>query len=93
MTMFFNIEWGGSADLTPDEVWPDGDAPENPTVEDVKTAMLKSGSLYCLARDWDMQLEEVEVYGTGGRVTLTDRTFIDHRDTLAKNQERSPDAR
>jgi hypothetical protein len=71
----FNVEWGGSADLSVEEVWPDGDAPKNPTSDDVVQAMLKSGSVWQLYRDWDLDIQEVEVYGPGGRRSITDRTF------------------
>lgn len=71
----FNFEWGGSADLTVDEVWPDGDAPENPTTDDVLKAMLKAGSLRRLVNEWMLDIEEVEVSGPGGRRSVTDRSF------------------
>ena len=61
--MFFHIEWGGSDDLTAAEIWPDGDAPENPTVDDVIAEMRKSGSLSRLASDWNFDLQGVEVNG------------------------------
>lgn len=31
----FTIEIGDEASLTENEIWPDGDAPENPTTDDV----------------------------------------------------------
>jgi hypothetical protein len=49
--------------LTVDEVWPDGDAPENPTVEDV-IAVMKSCARRAdeLVRDWDLGYD-IEVDG------------------------------
>lgn len=32
----FFFDFSGRITLTQDEIWPDGDAPENPTIEDVK---------------------------------------------------------
>lgn len=34
-TLGFLFEWCGEEYLTLEEIWPDGDAPEEPTVEDV----------------------------------------------------------
>lgn len=51
----FTITVEGSYTLTVDEIWPDGDAPENPTREDVAAAMKKScHSTYQLMRDWNL---------------------------------------
>lgn len=33
---YFNFDFNGHAVLSVDEIWPDGDAPENPTAEDVQ---------------------------------------------------------
>lgn len=60
---WFHIEWGGSADLSPRDIWPDGDAPENPTVDDVIAQMRKEGSLWSLARNWNLDLQGCEVNG------------------------------
>lgn len=59
----FHIEWGGSETLTTVDIWPDGDAPENPTVDDVIDKMSKSRSLRGLALDWNLDLQGVEVNG------------------------------
>lgn len=59
----FHIEWGGEVFLKIEEVWPDGDAPEKPTREDVIEVMKKSGSLYRLCQDWSLRTEGVEVDG------------------------------
>lgn len=59
----FHIEWGGEADLTIGEIWPNGDAPEDPTVEDVIAEMGKWRSARTLSRDWNLEIEGVEVNG------------------------------
>lgn len=63
MPDFWLIEWGGSDTLAKRDIWPDGDAPENPTDEDVMAAMRKSGSLWMLAQEWNLDLQGVEVNG------------------------------
>lgn len=59
----FYFEWGGSADLTVEEIWPDGNAPENPTVDDVIAEMQRCRSVRTLCRDWNLDVEGVEVNG------------------------------
>lgn len=44
----FNINVGHV--LSVDDIWPDGDAPANPTVEDVRTVFLRCNGL----RNWDL---------------------------------------
>lgn len=39
--------------LTVEEIWPDGDAPENPSAEDVIEAMKSYGSSSMVIRDWN----------------------------------------
>jgi hypothetical protein len=62
-TKTFLIEWGGEACLTVDEIWPDKNAPENPTVEDVIAVMRREGSLSRLLSNWNLDIEGVEVNG------------------------------
>lgn len=59
----FYVEWGGTADLSVDEIWPDGNAPENPTRDDVIAVMQQSGSVARLCRDWSLEVEGLEVDG------------------------------
>lgn len=59
----FHFEWGGEARLTVEEIWPDGNAPESPTVDDVLVEVRKAGSLYRLASEWNLDLQGVEVNG------------------------------
>ena len=56
--------------LSIDEVWPDGDAPDNPTVEDVIKAMRPSGGVGEMASDWNLGLwADVRVIGSDGKAT------------------------
>lgn len=48
----FYIEVSDSATLTVDEIWPDGDAPENPTVDDVIERIKASSLRHQFALDW-----------------------------------------
>lgn len=50
----FYFEVGDEASLTVDEIWPDGDAPENPTVEDV-IAEVKKTSRFRFASEWNFE--------------------------------------
>lgn len=44
-----------------DQLWPDGDAPENPTAEDVLDLIEECGGAEMIIRDWNLPLE-VSVY-------------------------------
>ena len=37
-----------------EDIWPDGDAPENPTVADVKKVLDECGSVEQVVLDWEM---------------------------------------
>lgn len=52
--MGFNISIDGDQYLSVDAIWPDGNAPENPTAEDVRDLILESGSLSRWLSDWNM---------------------------------------
>lgn len=41
-------------DLAVNEIWPDGDAPENPTAEDVAKAIRKYVNVYDFIRSWNL---------------------------------------
>lgn len=61
----FNFTVDGAYSLTVDEIWPDGDAPENPSVQDV-IAKVKSdcSSVYELIREWNLDQDlTVDVNG------------------------------
>lgn len=70
----FYLEWGGTARLSAREIWPDGDAPETPTVDDVIAAMRKDADhqsqFRWLADRWNLDIEDVEVTGAGGHRSL-----------------------
>jgi hypothetical protein len=50
----FFIEVGDEAHLTVDEIWPDGNAPDNPTVEDVIKVIRDYGK-WNFATDWGFE--------------------------------------
>ena len=52
--------------LTVDELWPDGDAPENPTAHDVAELMRSSGSQRSVMADWNIDEPEVTVRAVNG---------------------------
>jgi hypothetical protein len=59
----FHVEITGCHDLTVSQIWPDGDAPENPTVEDVIKVMRSCAhGADQLQRDWDLDFD-IEVNG------------------------------
>lgn len=78
----FHFEWGGTADLTIDQVWPDGDAPENPTTDDVIAALRKDADsdaqFRWLADRWNFDMQDIEVDGPGGHRSLA-RVLLDER--------------
>ncbi len=50
----FLLTYSGSATLSIEELWPDGDAPENPTEEDVLELIEDCGGPEAILRDWSM---------------------------------------
>jgi len=50
----FAVDIDGAVTLTVEEVWPDGDAPDNPTAEDVAKRMRGCGSLKDVIYDWNL---------------------------------------
>lgn len=58
----FLFEWVGIHGLGVSEIWPDGDAPENPTVDDVIAVIRKNGGVDDVLRNWNM-LPQLEVDG------------------------------
>ena len=61
----FSFQFSGGVDLTEDDIWPDGDGPENPTVDDVKDvindiyeSIFRSGyGMADFIRDWNLEDE------------------------------------
>lgn len=50
-----------------DQIWPDGDAPENPTAADVVKQMQEStGSVYRVLSEWALEPNEITVHGSDG---------------------------
>lgn len=50
----FSIIYTLEVTLNKDEIWPDGDAPANPTAEDVKDVILKCGGFPKIIEDWNL---------------------------------------
>jgi hypothetical protein len=50
----FDFDISITATLTVDDIWPDGDAPENPTVSDVRRVFIESGrgNVMRAAHEW-----------------------------------------
>lgn len=51
------------SEISSEEVWPDGDAPENPTAEDVAKVMRGCGNETTVVNDWFLIDRNVEVDG------------------------------
>jgi hypothetical protein len=49
------IEFQGSVALSVAEIWPDGDAPEEPHVRDVIEKMQAAGSKLRMLDDWNLE--------------------------------------
>jgi hypothetical protein len=58
----FSVQIVGDHYLTVDEIWPDGDAPENPTAADVLAVMRSCGPKSRLVHDWNLDFD-IEVDG------------------------------
>lgn len=50
----FRLVYTMAADLTVEQLWPDGNAPANPTVRDVELLILKDGGWVNVLRDWSL---------------------------------------
>lgn len=50
----FLFEWVGSETLSVTDIWPDGDAPENPTTEDVLAKIKSCGGIQDVIRNWNI---------------------------------------
>lgn len=53
----------GSVDLSVEEIWPDDDAPDNPTAEDVVKRM--RGTASSVVDEWNL-LDQIEITGSDG---------------------------
>lgn len=66
----FNITFGGSVRLSVDEIWPDGDGPEDPTPEDVVARMEEEINKHSLVDEWGLEDDlEITVAHNGKRST------------------------
>lgn len=50
----FVIQYNMFTRLTEQEIWPDGDGPEDPSCEDVKKAIDKAGGILKVIGDWNL---------------------------------------
>lgn len=53
----FRIDIEGSYTLTIEQLWPDGDWPEDPTEEDVLELIEREGGANCIIAEWDLDVE------------------------------------
>ena len=55
----FTFEFSGDVTLSVDEIWPDGDAPEDPTLQDVLKQIENTGHFgsdkHALLDDWNLE--------------------------------------
>ena len=61
----FTVVIDGNFELDIEQVWPDGDAPENPTVEDVAAVMRKCGGRFSVLNDWNLEPRVLVYKGYG----------------------------
>ena len=55
----FRLYYEGETFLRVQDLWPDGDAPENPTVADVRALMRAEGPDWKVIREWDLDHDVV----------------------------------
>lgn len=64
----FHIIFDGHVTFSVDDVWPDGDAPDNPTADDVAEVMRSTGEKWLVMREWglnqfvNVSVDHVEVW-------------------------------
>lgn len=59
----FHVSVTGDFFLSIADVWPDGDAPDEPTAEDVARRMRDYGNLRHTLREWNLEPDSVDVEG------------------------------
>lgn len=59
----FTISVEADYDLSVSEIWPDGDAPDDPTAEDVAAVMESCGTKRRVLHDWNIDDHNVTVDG------------------------------
>lgn len=57
----FHIDINLCVSLTADEIWPDGNAPENPTVADVEALFFKRHNVHQTCADWGLEIRKEDV--------------------------------
>ena len=65
--MKFAILYSCDVELDLEQLWPDGDAPENPTPADVYALVQKDGGFYSAIRSWNL-----EEFGEGEILAVPD---------------------
>jgi hypothetical protein len=64
MTQYFSFSVRGEVSVSVDDIWPDGDAPENPTAADVQREIDKSRDLATALLYWNLD-EDLELVAAG----------------------------
>lgn len=54
MAVRFTLTYSIMVDFSVDELWPDGDAPENPTADDVEGLIDSCGGWPRIISDWNL---------------------------------------
>lgn len=69
--MTFTFDLGATIDFDLEDIWCDGDAPENPTAEDVAKVIKECGGLRRVIQDWDLDRDLVlHISGNNTHVTV-----------------------
>jgi hypothetical protein len=50
----FKIHYKCVSELTVSDLWPDGDAPDNPTTADVRQLIREYGGIYNVLGEWNL---------------------------------------
>jgi len=53
----FRVTFSGTFSMTAEEIWPDGDGPENPTAYDVRNRMISQGGKGSLLSGWNLETD------------------------------------
>lgn len=85
MSITFGIEISMHDTLTIQEIWPDGDAPEEPTVEDVRALLLKDYDVHGTCADWGFEIRKEDV-----RITRQDEDEFRRRLEAAQQRAKEP---
>lgn len=54
----FHVRFDADWTLDTEDIWPDGDAPENPTAEDVRRVIMECGGIVRVMREWELVGED-----------------------------------